>query len=278
MPTGAIEIAQHPTRPAQFLLHHALAAFTRSLSGVTVMGFAHGRTALVFSILVPLGLAFDAVPGRAASTSPFDVGMVGPAAPASVGAGISNSVLELIRAKAAGSMAVAASDTAYFAGGSFWALEAAFEGRSGVTSVTTGYERRDEVRIQTVEVVFDPRIVAYETLLDTYWHEIDPTQRDGQLCDLGPQYRAAVFPRNDAQRDAALASRERLERSGVLHAPVATAIVHAESFERAASSDQDVFRKQRDRYRAYLATCDRAHRLAAVWPEPPSAWSAVEER
>ena len=59
---------------------------------------------------------------------------------------------------------------------------------------------------------------------------------------------------------------------------VATEIAHAESFERAAAPDQDVARKHRERYRTYLAVCDRAHRLSAVWPEKPSAWSAVEER
>jgi peptide-methionine (S)-S-oxide reductase len=240
------------------------------------MRFARVRLSFVYSTLWLLALAPLAVSreARAASVTPFDTGFTGPAAMSSLGAAISNPILELIRAKAAGSLAIAASDTAYFAGGSFWALEAAFESRRGVTAATTGYVDKREA----VEVVFDPRIATYEDLLEIYWNNVDPTQADGQICDVGPQYRSAIYWSNSTQRDAAFRSARALAARGVLRGAVATEILPARSFERAPATEQDVHRKQRDRYRAWSERCDRARRLAAIWNETPPTVTAAEER
>jgi methionine-S-sulfoxide reductase len=240
------------------------------------MRFARVRLSFVYSTLWLLALAPLAVSreARAASVTPFDTGFTGPAAMSSLGAAISNPILELIRAKAAGSLAIAASDTAYFAGGSFWALEAAFESRRGVTAATTGYVDKREA----VEVVFDPRIATYEDLLEIYWKNVDPTQADGQICDVGPQYRSAIYWSNSPQRDAAFRSARALAARGVLRGAVATEILPARPIERAPATEQDVHRKQRDRYRAWSKRCDRARRLAAIWNETPPTVTAAEER
>jgi peptide-methionine (S)-S-oxide reductase len=255
------------------------------------MRSARVRLAFVYSTFCLLALDPFGSTARAASISPLDTGLAGSAAMSNLAPAIANPILDLIRAKGAGSLAIAESDTAYFAGGSFWALEANFEAQRGVTRVTSGYSggrteapTRAQVATgrtghsETVEVVFDPRIVTYETLLDVYWHNVDPTQAGGQLCDEGPQYRSVVFYRNASQRDATLASMKKLTERHALRGAIVTELVSAGAFYRAAAEDQDVHRRQRALFRDYMQSCDRADRLAAAWSESPPAVSTADER
>lgn len=238
------------------------------------MRFVRALAAHTVSSLAVLALL--AGPCRAASTSPIDPVLYGASAPMSIGGAVSSSMLEIVRAKAAGSMALAASDTAYFAGGSFWALEASFQERRGVTAVTTGFVKLGKAPLETIEVVFDPRIVSYEMLLDHYWHNVDPTRDDGQLCEEGPRYRAVIFVRSEAQKRSALASREALAARGGFELPIATEIAGPPAFERAGNEDQDVYRRQRSLYRDYLEGCDRAARLAEIWNGRQAAFTSAE--
>src|SRR5881396_1399864 len=110
--------------------------------------------------------------------------------------------------------------TATFAGGCFWSMERPFDQLDGVVSVTVGFmggrtpnpsyeavSAGGTGHLESVQVVYDPRKVAYEKLVDAFWHNIDPTQADGQACDRGPQYHTAIFYRDSTQRRAAEASR-----------------------------------------------------------------------
>ena len=107
-------------------------------------------------------------------------------------------------------------DTAVFAGGCFWSMERAFDQVAGVTAVTVGYaggtvphpsyEQVSTGRtghLESVQVVYDPRQISYARLLDAFWHDIDPTQADGQFCDHGPEYHTAVFYRDSSQHRVA---------------------------------------------------------------------------
>jgi peptide-methionine (S)-S-oxide reductase len=174
--------------------------------------------------------------------------------------------------------AVAARDTALFAGGCFWCMETQFEGRPGVVDAISGYSgghtvdpTYDEVNthttghLETVEVVFDPRRIRYEQLLDIFWHSIDPTQADGQFCDKGNSYYSAIFWRNDAQRRAAERTKRAIEASGVLPGPVVTQIRRAGPFYRAEEYHQDFYRKDPARYRSYREGCGRDRRLRELW-------------
>src|SRR6266542_4763573 len=111
-------------------------------------------------------------------------------------------------------------DTATFAGGCFWSMEHPFDQLDGVVSVTVGYmggrtrnptyedvSSGETGHLESVQVVYDPRKVGYEKLVDAFWHNIDPTQTDGQACDRGPQYYTAIFYRDSTQRRVAEASR-----------------------------------------------------------------------
>src|SRR5437016_761703 len=94
-------------------------------------------------------------------------------------------------------------DTATFAGGCFWSMERAFDQVDGVVSVTVGYTGGHTPRpsyeqvstgqtghLESVQVVYDPRKIGYERLVDAFWHDIDPTQADGQFCDHGARHEA----------------------------------------------------------------------------------------
>lgn len=91
---------------------------------------------------------------------------------------------------------------------------------------------------EVVHIEFDPEIVSYEKLLEVFWNNHDPTQLNRQGEDVGTQYRSVIFYHNEAQRCVALASKERLERSGKYDKPIVTEIVPAQTFWRAEEYHQ----------------------------------------
>ncbi len=173
---------------------------------------------------------------------------------------------------------------AAFAGGCFWCMEHAFDQVQGVLSVTPGYTGghmenptyEDVASGQTghaeaVLVVYDPRQVDYEKLLDVFWSNIDPTTTDRQFCDVGNQYRTAVFYFDDHQRRLAMESRDRLQKTGNLRGPVATGIVPAGRFYPAEDYHQQYYRKNPALYEAYRAQCGRDERLRELWGDKAGA-------
>ena len=168
-------------------------------------------------------------------------------------------------------------DTATFAGGCFWSMEHPFE-LDGVTSITVGFmggttknpSYMDVVEgatghLESVQVVFDPTKVRYETLLQAYWHNIDPFQTDGQACDTGPNYHTAIFVRGADQRRAATTSRQQvIDR---FHREPATQILTAGAFYPAEEYHQHYAKKNPVRYGMYRTGCGRDRRLRAIWGE-----------
>lgn len=168
--------------------------------------------------------------------------------------------------------------SAVFAGGCFWCMEGPFEKFPGVVSVVSGYAggaepnpTYDQVghgrtgHAEVVQVVYDPKKVTYEALLETYWHNVDPTQADGQFCDRGRQYRTVVFYANDAEKAAVLASKARLESTAKLPGPIVTEVVPAAQFYPAEGYHQDFYRTNPERYQSYREGCGRDRRLKALW-------------
>jgi peptide-methionine (S)-S-oxide reductase len=165
---------------------------------------------------------------------------------------------------------------ATFAGGCFWCMETAFEGRKGVISVTSGYTggrvdkpTYEEVSAgytghrEAVEIVFDPALVSYQTLLNVYWHNVDPFDNSGQFCDHGGQYRSAIFVHDAEQKRLAEATKEAV---GVrFHRDVFTDILPASQFFPAEEYHQDYYKKNPLRYKFYRFNCGRDQRLKEIW-------------
>jgi peptide-methionine (S)-S-oxide reductase len=169
-------------------------------------------------------------------------------------------------------------DSAVFAGGCFWCMETQFEGLPGVTSVISGYAgghkphpSYEEVgtgstgHMESVEVHFDPARISYAQLLTVFWHSVDPTQDDGQFCDIGDEYRAAIFVRDARERRLADESKRRIEASHVIKKPIVTRILPAGTFWRAEEYHQQFWKKDPQRYHSYREGCGRDRRLAQLW-------------
>jgi len=170
--------------------------------------------------------------------------------------------------------------TAIFAGGCFWCEETAFEGLDGVLSVTSGYTggqtknpTYEQVsagwtgHAESVEVLYDPAKISYERLLEIFWHNVDPLQRDGQFCDHGTQYRSAIFYRDESQRKAAEDSKRKLEEQPRFNGKIATQIVPASIFYPAEEYHQQFYKKSPLRYQTYRLGCGRDARLRELWGE-----------
>ncbi|HLF96252.1 MAG TPA: peptide-methionine (S)-S-oxide reductase MsrA [Methylococcaceae bacterium] len=167
---------------------------------------------------------------------------------------------------------------ATFAGGCFWCMEPPFDMLPGVVSTTSGYSggstpnpTYEEVsaggsgHAEAVEVVYDPAKIGYAELLQVFWRNVDPTVKDRQFCDIGHQYRTAIFYRNDEQRRLAEESRAALERSKTFPGPIVTEITPAAVFYPAETYHQDYYRKNPIRYKFYRYNCGRDQRLEQLW-------------
>jgi len=169
---------------------------------------------------------------------------------------------------------------AVFAGGCFWCMETAYEGKNGIIEVLSGYTGGKEDRptyrqvanhqtshYEAVQVIYDPTVVDYERLLDIFWHNVDPTQSNGQFCDKGDQYRTAVFTSDAGEIAAAEKSRE--TAASVLSERIVTEILPAATFWVAEGYHQDFYKKNPTRYYSYRAGCGRDQRLEQLWGEAP---------
>ena len=134
-------------------------------------------------------------------------------------------------------------EMATFAGGCFWCMQPPFDNLNGVISTEVGYtggdiehptyqqiSRGDTGHYEAMRVTYDPTVVSYERLLETFWHNIDPTQTDGQFADRGSQYYTAIFYHDDLQKALAERSKRELDESGKFDQPVATKLLKAKAF------------------------------------------------
>jgi len=151
----------------------------------------------------------------------------------------------------------ASKQTAWFAAGCFWGVEAAFRRIDGVTATAVGYMGGHTANpnyrqvcsggtghAETVQVEYSPEKVAYEKLLEVFWGIHDPTTLNRQGPDVGTQYRSAIFVRDEPQYECAVRSREAVARSGRFAKPVITEIVKAGEFYMAEEYHQQYLEKQ----------------------------------
>lgn len=169
-------------------------------------------------------------------------------------------------------------DEAVFAGGCFWSMESAFEKVPGVLEVVSGYtggttehptyeavSAGGTGHVEAVRVRWDPTRLSYDDLLEVYWRQVDPTDAGGQFVDRGAQYRSAIFVRDDVQRRAAEASKQRLADSGRFAKPIVTAIADLGPFWPAEAYHQQFCEKNPIRYRFYRNGSGRDRFLDEAW-------------
>lgn len=170
--------------------------------------------------------------------------------------------------------------TATFAGGCFWCMQPPFDALKGVISTTAGYTgghtknpTYEQVsaggtgHAESVQIIYDPKVVSYAQLLDVFWHNVDPITADRQFCDEGNQYRSAIFYHDEEQKRQAEESKKALEQSGRFKQPIVTQIVPATEFYPAEDYHQGYYRKNPLRYKFYRYSCGRDARLKELWGE-----------
>lgn len=181
-------------------------------------------------------------------------------------------------ALSAGGACAARLDKAVFAGGCFWCMEAPFDQLPGVVSVAAGYtgghaknptykdvSAGGTGHAEAVQIVYDPSRISYSALLAVFWRNVDPTVTDRQFCDVGHQYRAAIFYNGEEQRRSALQSKAALEKNKPFREPIVTEIVPATVFYPAEEYHQHYYKKNPLRYKYYRNGCGRDKRLKELW-------------
>jgi peptide-methionine (S)-S-oxide reductase len=167
---------------------------------------------------------------------------------------------------------------ATFAGGCFWCMEPPYDRLDGVIETISGFSgghvenptyeqvvRGGTGHLEVVQVIFDPAVVDYATLLHVFWRNIDPYQADGQFCDRGEIYRSAIFVHDEDQRQLAQASLAELAAAGPEDGPIDTRILSFEAFYPAEEYHQGYYLKNPVRYRYYRWRCGRDQRLETLW-------------
>jgi peptide methionine sulfoxide reductase msrA/msrB len=128
-----------------------------------------------------------------------------------------------------------------------------------VSSGSTGH-------VEAVQVYYDSTVISYQTLLESFWRQIDPTDEGGQFVDRGPQYRPVIFYHDESQKAMAEQSRQALEASGRFNnRPIKTEILPLKEFYAAEDYHQDYYQKNPIRYRYYRYNSGRDQFLESVW-------------
>jgi peptide methionine sulfoxide reductase msrA/msrB len=178
-------------------------------------------------------------------------------------------------------MPLATVETALFAGGCFWCIEAAFNKQPGIIQTLSGYTggtipnpTYDQVsqgltkHVEAVEITFNTTQTTYSTLIDHFWKHIDPTDSNGQFADQGPHYKTAIFYFNTSQKRIAETTKKLLEDSKKFTAPIQTQILPATLFYKAENEHQYYFKKNTHHYNHYYKNSGRKAFLEHHWNTP----------
>ncbi len=171
-------------------------------------------------------------------------------------------------------------DTAYFASGCFWCVEAIYESLRGVKDAVSGYSggqtknpTYEEVgtnqtgHAEAVQVLYDPKIISYNTLLKVYFASGDPTQVNGQGPDRGSSYRSIIFYRNTVEQNEATAYKEELDKSGKYSRPIAVSVEPYTVFYKAEEYHQNYEKLHPENPYVQNVSIPRLHNMEKQFPE-----------
>lgn len=147
-------------------------------------------------------------------------------------------------------------EQATFGEGCFWCVEAVYEEVKGVKSVVAGYvggHVKDPTyqqvssgttgHAEVARITFDPSVVSYKQLLEVFWHTHNPTTKNRQGADVGPQYRSVIFYHNKRQKEIAEQSLEKTDASDLWEDPIVTEIEPLKNFSKAENYHQNYYEK-----------------------------------
>ena len=167
---------------------------------------------------------------------------------------------------------------ATFAGGCFWCVEYAFEGKPGVKSAISGYAggsvknptyrqvgAGNTGHTEAVQVYYDPELMTYEGLLQAFWRYMDPTDIGGQFADRGSAYRPVLFYHNEEQKKIAMASIAAMDKSGRFDKPMIIPVEAFTNFYKAEDYHQDYARKNPVHYKLYTNGSGRGPFVKRIW-------------
>ena len=172
--------------------------------------------------------------------------------------------------------ALAADNTAIFAGGCFWCIESDFEKVEGVKDVVSGYtggesddptyknHTADRHR-EAVQITYDPAVISYSGLLEIFWRTVDPVDAGGQFCDRGHSYTTAVYAGSLEEMQQAETSKAAIDASKKLPAKIVTEVLPAQPFYPAEDYHQDYHNKNPVSYKFYRYRCGRNQRVEELW-------------
>ncbi len=166
---------------------------------------------------------------------------------------------------------------ATFAGGCFWCMQVLFDNTEGVVSTVVGYTGGEKENpgyedvssgrtghVEAIQITFNPAKTSYNALLELYWKHIDPTDTEGQFTDQGSQYHTIIFTQDDAQKEAAEASKQHIAKE-LGGKKIATLILPAQPFYPAEEYHQRYYKKNSLRYNMYHHGSGRDERLEQLW-------------
>ena len=167
---------------------------------------------------------------------------------------------------------------AYFAAGCFWCVEAVFESVKGVREAVSGYagghtqnptyEQSNTGKTghaEAVEVIYDPQVVDFSTLVDVYFGSMDPTQKNGQGPDIGSQYRSLIFYQNKEQKE--VIEQKIDELAGKYDKPVAVEVLPFQKFWKAEGYHQNYERNHPNDPYIRNVSIPRINRFKSKFPE-----------
>lgn len=171
-------------------------------------------------------------------------------------------------------------ETAYFASGCFWCVEAIFESVEGVEEAVSGYSggeienptyeqvaRGRTKHAEAVEVYYDPKKIDYQTLLKVFFGSHDPTTLNRQGPDAGPHYRSAIFYKNEEEKALAEAYVKELTDNKAFRRPIVTEIVAFKKFYKAEAYHQNYERNNPNNGYVRAVSIPRLKRFQAKFPE-----------
>ena len=166
-------------------------------------------------------------------------------------------------------------NTIYLAGGCFWCVEEVYEEIKGVVSVQSGYSGghvenptyREVVNgntghIEAVEIVYDSDIVSLDTLVKSFFLNIDPFDSNGQFCDKGYSYKSAIFTNDQEFINKVNLYISKIEKNHDQN--VETLILPFKNFYLAEDYHQDYYKKNPIKYTYYKYSCGREQRIKQI--------------